>query len=513
MKILLVNQSSFISTGYGIMGKEFLTRASKEYEVAELACDTHHNHPMISQVPWKVYPNLPLDNEKQEYESNRVNTYGRWKFEKICLEFKPTHVISWRDNWMDSFIGRSPLKKCYNWIYMPTIDAPGQDKEWLHDYTLADSLITYQNWSKNQLDLESGGRINTKVGSIGSYMHPLSNRLELKEKLGLGGVVIGTVMRNQGRKRFPELFRAFKRILEKHPNTILYCHTSHPDMDGWNIPRYLLEYNIQNNVVFTMYCQNCQDTWPSRYKGKLSHCPNCKQKSAVMSTAAKSLTNEQMNIMYNLFDIYVQFSNCEGFSIPILESSMAGTPVLYTDYSAMVDVGKRCGGKPLNINCDYREPHSERWFAAPSEDNLVSEINRFINMNEEEKQQWRKSSHEKASAEFSWDKFYQTIKGEITGLKPRSYDCPPDIKNPQPFPSFKMTNSQFVRWCIENVLYEPEKINTYFEARILEELESTVRHTGTSFININPKLIYDEMCKIRNYTNMLESYRCQKSST
>ena len=49
--------------------------------------------------------------------------------------------------------------------------------------------------------------------------------------------VIGTVMRNQRRKLFPELFEAFGKYLKKtqDKNTYLYCHTSYPD-NGWDLP-------------------------------------------------------------------------------------------------------------------------------------------------------------------------------------------------------------------------------------------------------------------------------------
>ena len=67
--------------------------------------------------------------------------------------------------------------------------------------------------------------------------------------------VIGTVMRNQRRKLYPDLFEAFKIFLDKSENKkyYLYCHTSYPDL-GWDIPELLHQYELASNVLFTYIC-------------------------------------------------------------------------------------------------------------------------------------------------------------------------------------------------------------------------------------------------------------------
>ena len=48
----------------------------------------------------------------------------------------------------------------------------------------------------------------------------------------------------------------------------------------------------------------------------------------------QALEDEQLNRLYNLFDLTVLASMGEGFGLPILESFAAGVPVVATDYSA-----------------------------------------------------------------------------------------------------------------------------------------------------------------------------------
>ena len=52
------------------------------------------------------------------------------------------------------------------------------------------------------------------------------------------------------------------------------------------------------------------------------------------SSLDRPLADEQLNRLYNLFDVTVLPSNGEGFGLPIVESLAAGVPVVATDYSA-----------------------------------------------------------------------------------------------------------------------------------------------------------------------------------
>ncbi len=44
---------------------------------------------------------------------------------------------------------------------MPTCDASPQNKEWLLDYSLSDSVMTYTDWALELFNKESNGKIKT----------------------------------------------------------------------------------------------------------------------------------------------------------------------------------------------------------------------------------------------------------------------------------------------------------------------------------------------------------------
>ena len=119
-RILLVNEASFLGTGYGVYGHELLKRLynTNKYELCELAswCSDEKHIAKITSVPWGIIPNLPREDEKAEYLSNPLNKWGAWKFENSCLAFQPDIVISFRDWWMDEFIDRSPYRRHYHYF-------------------------------------------------------------------------------------------------------------------------------------------------------------------------------------------------------------------------------------------------------------------------------------------------------------------------------------------------------------------------------------------------------------
>jgi intein/homing endonuclease/DNA-directed RNA polymerase subunit RPC12/RpoP len=318
-RILMVNESSVLNTGYSVYGREVLSRLhnSGKYDVAELATYIRPDDQRLSDIPWKVYTNLPEDKDREEYSRNIINQFGAWKFESVCLDFKPHIVFNIQDPWMFSYIQNSPYRNLFNFVIMPTVDSAPQSEQWLELFSQADGVFTYTEWSKKVLDAQTNFKIKTTgiaTPSVANDFFPLStkDRANLKDKMGFNGKkIIGTVMRNQKRKLFPVLFQAFSNYIEQNDDkdTILYCHTSFPDM-GWDIPRLLLENGITSRVYFTYKCKHCGNIYPSLFKDAIDYCPKCGNKSSVLCSVQNGADNKIFNFIYNLFDIYAQVATC-----------------------------------------------------------------------------------------------------------------------------------------------------------------------------------------------------------
>jgi glycosyltransferase involved in cell wall biosynthesis len=318
-KILWCGEASYLKTGYAIYAKEVLGRlhATGLFDITEFALYASASDERFHNIQWRAIPNLPNENnpeEIQRFRSNSGNQFGAWKFEEVCLNTLPSVVCDIRDSWMTSYQALSPFRRHYNLCWMPTCDASPQNKEWLDIFAKADNIFTYQDWSKEILLKESAGKINV-LDSASPAADPAFRPYKdtpSKELLGLSGKnIIGTIMRNQRRKLFPNLFRAFRQYINtyKDTDTILYCHTSYPDM-GWELGDLLLEYGLTSRVLFTYICKLCNNVFPSFFNSAMCACPKCGKVAGEFCSVQRGPDNEQLASIINCFDIYTQYSNC-----------------------------------------------------------------------------------------------------------------------------------------------------------------------------------------------------------
>lgn len=249
----MCSEASFLSSGFGTYAKEILSRLHKtnKFDIAEFASYAVVNDSRDRDIPWKFYANAVRENDPryQEYMSRQDNQFGRWRLEKVLLDFKPDVVIDVRDYWMSYYESISPLRKYFHWILMPTVDSAPQQEEWIDTYINADAIFTYSDWGADIIKKQSYNKINyidtASPGVDLSVFKMLDNKTEIKLELGIpeDSIIIGSVMRNQKRKLFPELLFSFRKLLdrlevedpEKAKKIYLYLHTSYPDA-GWDLP-------------------------------------------------------------------------------------------------------------------------------------------------------------------------------------------------------------------------------------------------------------------------------------
>ena len=146
-----------MNSGYANYGRELLQGLydSNKYELAELGCYATVEDSRGKKLPWKFYPNAvsQKDERYSKYSSSTANTFGFWRFDLVCLDFKPDVVIDIRDPWMFEYQSFSPLKEFFHWIIMPPVDSVPQKTEWINTFRLADVVIPYTNWAKQSLKI------------------------------------------------------------------------------------------------------------------------------------------------------------------------------------------------------------------------------------------------------------------------------------------------------------------------------------------------------------------------
>jgi len=485
-RILWMGEATFLNTGYGVYGKEVLSRLhdTGKYEIAELGGYGHFADQQANDIPWTYYgcmPDTPKDNDK--YTSQSPNQWGLWKFEDICLDFKPDIVLDIRDWWMVEYVSRSPFRHHFHWGIMPTIDSAPQMEQWLATYLDADSVCAYSTFGRDTMLHDTNSRINfcglAPPAANYEYLKPVSDKRRHKEAMGFepNVKIVGTIMRNQKRKLYPDLLQAFKLFLEQYPSvghdTFLYLHVSYPDI-GWDIPRLIRESGIGHKVMCTYICHQCQHVFPSFFHDAVQTCSKCGQPSARLPSNHRGATTRDLAAIINCFDVYVQYSICEGFGMPQVEAAACGVPVMSVDYSAMESVVRNLKGTPIEVQRLFRESETHAYRALPNNQALADHLGRFLSKPESLRLKAGRDAYLACRKHYDWSRTTKVWEKIIDGVELRpleeTWNSPPRIIDPNLNIPDSLSAENFVRWGVANIRGEPSQIDSYITLRMIRDL-------------------------------------------
>jgi glycosyltransferase involved in cell wall biosynthesis len=486
-KILWMNEASFLSTGYGVYGNEILHRLhdTGKYEIAEMGVYSSSNDPLANNLPWLYYGCLPDTPEQNvEYNSQLANQWGLWRFEEVCLDFKPDIVIDTRDWWAGEFVSRSPFRRFFHWSIMPTVDSAPQMEQWLATYLDADSLCTYTEFGRDTLNTETNGKIKFRgipsPSANYNIFKPVGDKQKHKELFGLDGdvCIVGTIMRNQKRKLYPDLILAFKKFLEQSHRDIsdkvyLYLHTSYPDI-GWDIPRLIRESGIGHRILCTYICSNCGHVCCSVFNDATQVCRQCHRPTAKLPSVSHGVSTKDLAAIINLFDVYVQYAIAEGLGMPAIEAASCGVPVMAVDYSGMASVLKNIQGIPIKVQRFFRESETHAYRALPDNQDLADKLSKFFTISIDNQRGLGRQTAIACRQAYSWEKAVNIWENIIDGvvIKPleQTWDSPPRVITPNLNIPNNLTQDEFVRWCVVNVWGEPSQLNSYVVMRMVRDL-------------------------------------------
>lgn len=538
-KILFCSEASWLSTGYSVYTKEVLNRLSQidEFEVAELACYADRNDPNIQKTPWKVFPNKPLktDPQYQSYSSNPTAQFGDQTFNEVLLDYQPDIVMDIRDPWMWEFEQRSPFREFFHWALMPTVDAEPQADQWINMFKSADSVFAYTEFGRDTIlsQCDQIKFVDVASPAASEAFFPVEDKGAHKESMGLNkdSFIVGTVMRNQRRKLYPDLMEAFKTFLEQEQkdNIYLYLHTYYPDV-GWEIPDLIQRYGLSSRVLMTYKCKKCNKISVDFFQNSVTVCNSCKSLSNQLVGIHNHIDETDLAKVYNVFDIYVQYANSEGFGMPQVEAAYCALPVLSIDYSAMKSVVKNIGGIPMKPLSYYVECETGCKRAVPDNDLLVRELHYLHSATYAKLREIGFQIMNKALQFYNWDKTasvwakrFKEI--ELVDIK-KTWLSPSRIKTPtKQLPNNLKTNIDKVNFIFNSILCKPEWIGNYIWKRTLKDITFGYRCENMDkdfYFNESHKKSYtsnkpfsfeqacEEMYKLRMQMNEWEKARLQK---
>ena len=374
-RILIVSDSIKRQTGYATVASNIIKNLSKVegFTVAQLgladipvppeyqppihyySCVKVHNeccgrgqvieywNPVDKTMSFLI-PNLFVDlHPKQGYycekAGNQANdAYGQDSVFPVIQHFKPDVVIAINDIW--GLYHFNFLKDRKAFLFLPylavdsecfPIEIPAQRPDLPKINTMecigaSNKVVVFTNWAKNTINhsakivLENREFNNIEViphGVDTSMFRPLENRDELREKFfGLkpndGTIIIGTIQRNQPRKRLDAIFQTLAILKKKYSTSykkiLCHFHCAMDDKAGWNLPWLARYYDVVDMCVFD---------------DKLR--------------PGFGIPVQILNEIINCYDLHLCLTNSEGWGLPILETMAAGVPNVISDYSAHGD--------------------------------------------------------------------------------------------------------------------------------------------------------------------------------
>jgi len=482
-RILWVNEASWKNTGYAVYGREVLSRLNKveEFEVAELACYADMQDLRENPREWSCFVNKPEDGSEEygRYKSNPSYVFGEFAFNSVCLDFRPDIVMDIRDWWMFEYQQRSAFRDYFHWAIMPTVDAMPQNPQWINTFASADSVMAYSEFGRDVM-LDQCDKIkfvDVASPAANELFRPVASKLAHKDAMGLDSeaFIIGTVMRNQRRKLYPDLFASFRSLLDqtKNPNVFLHCHTYYPDI-GWEFAQLLDRFELNNRVLFTYRCNKCGHVSVGFFQDAAGYCTECHKLKKNLVGIYNPIGEKELSKIYNIYDIYVQYANSEGFGMPQLEAAQCGLPIITVDYSAMESVAKNINAftiKPLHLSM---ECETGCYRAIPDNEEFINTLKIMIEHKDGLIDKGLKT-RELCIQNYNWDKTAQIWIDHLKTIPLKDWSetwlSPPKIFQPaEGMPLNVADPVDRVDYLFNHVLHKPEWIGGYWWSKILKDV-------------------------------------------
>ena len=408
-KFLYHSDFALAKTGFGRVSKSLLTYLYKtgKYDIVHYCCGMQEGNADLSKTPWKslgTLPNSQAEIEQLNKDPNqaRMASYGSYYIDKIIETEKPDVYVAAQDIWgVDYSIAKPWFSKIKSAIWTTLDSLPILPSA----VSCAPKLKNYWIWSdfatKALHDL-GHKEVKTMHGPIDiNNFYRLSEderkNLRIKNNINPNAFIIGFVFRNQLRKSVPNLLEGYAMWKARNPevkNTYLLLHTHWGE--GWNIYKLADEYNIPKQEILTTYvCRTCGNYEIKNFTGQEVNCKFCKaEKSQITTNVGIGITENQLNEVYNLMDVYCHPFTSGGQEIPIQEAKLTELITLVTNYSCGEEM---CLEEANSLSLDwaeYREHGTEFRKASTLPTSIAKQLQKVWKMPIEKRREIGKQARE-----------------------------------------------------------------------------------------------------------------------
>lgn len=435
-KVLLQTDFALGKTGFGRNAKALLSYLYKtdKYELVHYCCGTAYSAIQHKMLPWKSVGSLPDDKAELEQINRDPNlakraSYGEYYLDRVIKEEKPDIYIAAQDIWGIDFAIKKPWFKKISSVLWTTLDSLPILPSALEAAEKTDNFWVWSSFAEKEMKKLGHDHVQTVHGAVDANVFFRLNDSKRATLRNLQGIpndtfIVGFVFRNQLRKSVPNLLEGFKELKKKNPKlkTKLLLHTHYGE--GWNIPKLAREYDLQDEDILTTYiCKACNKYAIQQFHGQELDCPFCKaEKSSGTTNVGHGVTEEQLNEIYNLMDVYCHPFTSGGQEMPIQEAKLTELITLVTNYSCGEEMcSPEANSLPLKWS-EYREHGTEFIKASTSPTSICRQLGKVLKMKPEAKDKMGKAARKWTVDNFSIEAVGEKIEAFIDNAADVNYD-------------------------------------------------------------------------------------------
>jgi len=466
-KIVFHSNSSRAYTGFGKNCKNVLAylHSTGKYDIVEFGNGFSWSAPSFKTLPWKGFGSLPDDQALLQKLNNdpqlgRAAGYGGSMVDQIIQQEKPDIYIGAEDIWAFNGYTERPWWNKTNCMVWTTLDSLPILPDAVVNAPKIKNYYVWATFAQKALNDLGHKHVDTLHGAIDCskfYRFDNEKRAKLRQAHGIpqNSYIIGFVFRNQLRKSVSNLLDGFVSFIKQEPrvNARLLLHTHWSE--GWDIPRLLKEKNIDPSLVLTTYfCNKCGAYEVRPFSGQGQKCKVCGNQSLNTTNTQDGVTEEQLNEVYNLMDVYCHPFTSGGQEIPVQEAKLTELITLVTNYSCGEDsCSKESGGVPLDWS-EYREPGTQFIKATTHPWSISKNLKKVYNMNVQKRQEQEKKSRQYVLDNYSTEIIGKRLEKILDAMPEVDWDFDFSFKprNPDYIPNAIENNSEWVIDLYKNIL-------------------------------------------------------------
>lgn len=303
LRILWFSNAPWTGTGYGQQTAQAWWRIQKlGHKIVAIAANYGHEGSPLS---------IEQNGETTQVLGRGYNPHGIDIIGAHAQASKADIVITLYDSWIFDPRMMQNLK-WVPWLPVDHDPCPPQIKQVLQ---AAYQPICFAKFGVAKLQEAGLDPVYVPHGIETSIFKP-GDKQKARERWGMSGYDFVAVMvaANKGspsRKSFGETFKAWRKFLDKHPNSLLYCHSyTGKEMNGEDLMGL----------------------------GAFEGIPPENLKFADKYYLLMTYPQEQLAELYRAADVLLSPSKGEGFGVPIVEAQACGCPVITGNWTSMPEL-------------------------------------------------------------------------------------------------------------------------------------------------------------------------------